>query len=171
MQRLRVALAAAMSLALAACAGGGVDGKPDKPFRTANACVGSAVPAGWIRINDWRGKGCGIAESAAPVTKETSARDRRAEIQLASATDPPKVKAKAKPPVDISRGVNAVKDGPNNWMTLAELDRVRVGRSLTACAGAVPQGWVEKSRYWDKGRCGNPARASEKNVMLIERVR
>jgi hypothetical protein len=165
MPLLRAALAAAIPLALGACAGG-IDTKPDKPFRTANACIGTAVPEGWIRTNDWRGKGCGLAESA-------GARDQRAGIQLASATvPPPKVKAKPKVPVDISRGVNAVDErGPNNWMTIAELDRVRVGRSLTACAGAVPEGWTETARYWDKGRCGNPPRPSEKNVMLIERVR
>ena len=165
---LRAGLAAAMTVALAACAGGGIDTKPDKPFRTANACLGSAIPAGWIRTNDWRGKGCGIDESAG-----ARAGAERGRIQLASATaPPPKAKAKAKPPADISRGVNAVDErGPNNWMSLAELDRVRIGRFLTACAGTVPQGWIEKSRYWDKGRCGNPAKPSEKNVMLIERVR
>ena len=172
MQRLRIVLAAAMSLALGACAGGGVETKPDKPFRTANACLGSAIPAGWIRTNDWRGKGCGIEEGEAPGKAAAAGRDDRAILQLVSAAvPPPKAKAKAKKPVDISRGVNAVGDGPNNWMSLAELDRVRVGRVLTACAGAVPEGWVEKSRYWDKGRCGNPAKPSEKNVMLIERVR
>jgi hypothetical protein len=163
MKLLRGALAAAMSLALAACAGGEIEKKPDMPFKTANVCLDSAVPAGWIRTNDWRGKGCGIEESA-------GARDRRASVQLVSATMPPK--AKAKPPADLSRGVNAVAEsGPNNWMTIAELDRVRIGRVLTACAGAVPAGWIEKSRYWDKGRCGNPAKSSEKNVMLIERVK
>jgi hypothetical protein len=74
--------------------------------------------------------------------------------------------------VDVSRGVNAVAEGgPNNWMSITELDRIRIGRSLTACAGAVPAGWTETARYWDKGRCGNPAKQSEKNVMLIERVR
>lgn len=165
MTLLRAVLAAAMSLALGACAGGGIDTKPDKPFKTANVCRGSAVPAGWIRTNDWRGKGCGIEERA-------GAREQRAGIQLASATVAPKAKAKAKTPADISRGVNAVAEsGPNNWMSVAALDRVRVGRSLTACAGAVPAGWIEKSRYWDKGRCGNPAKPSEKNVMLIERVK
>jgi hypothetical protein len=167
MQRPRMVLAAAMTLALGACAGGGVDVKPDKPFKTANACLGTPIPAGWIRTNDWRGKGCGIEESAG-----TRAAERPSGIQLASATTAPSVKARAKPPADLSRGVNAVaENGPNNWMSLAELDRVRVGRILTACAGAVPEGWVEKSRYWDKGRCGNPAKPSEKNVMLIERVR
>jgi hypothetical protein len=35
----------------------------------------------------------------------------------------------------------------------------------------VPEGWTEKARYWDKGRCGNPTKQSVKNVMLIERVR
>ena len=167
---LRAALAAAMTLALGACAGGGIEGKPDKPFKTANVCVEHAVPAGWIRTNDWRGKGCGIEESAGASTKTASARGRneRAGIQLASATVPPKAQA----PADVSRGVNAVAaDGPNNWMSIAELDRVRVGRSLTACACAVPAGWKETARYWDKGRCGNPLRPSEKNVMLIERVR
>ena len=167
MKRLGMALAAAMSLTLGACAGGGVNAKPDKPFKTANVCAADAVPGGWIRTNDWRGKGCGIAESAV-----TRAADRQGGIQLASATLAPKVKAGAKAPADLSRGVNAVaENGPNNWMTIAELDRVRVGRNLTACAGAVPAGWVEKSRYWDKGRCGNPAKSSEKNVMLIERVK
>jgi hypothetical protein len=167
MKPLRAALAAAMTLALGACAGG-IDAKPDKPFRTANACLGSAVPEGWIRTNDWRGKGCGLQDEASA----RAARDTRAGIELASATvPPPKAKAKAKPPLDVSRGVNAVADGPNNWMTIAELDRVRVGRSLTACAGPVPEGWVAKARYWDKGRCGNPTRSSEKNVMLIERVK
>ncbi|HLI22557.1 MAG TPA: hypothetical protein VKV32_15640 [Stellaceae bacterium] len=58
----------------------------------------------------------------------------------------------------------------NNWMTITELSNVRIGRSLTACAGAVPQGWEVTARYWDKGRCGNPPTASEKNVMLIKRV-
>jgi hypothetical protein len=167
MKRPRMLLAAAaMSLTLAACAGG-TEVKPDMPFKTANVCVGHAIPAGWIRTNDWRGKGCGIEETAGP-----QARERQAGIQLVSATLPPRVKANAKPPADLSRGVNAVSEnGPNNWMSIAELDRVRVGRSLTACAGPVPPGWVEKTRYWDKGRCGNPAKASEKNVMLIERVR
>jgi hypothetical protein len=59
----------------------------------------------------------------------------------------------------------------NNWMTITELANVRVGRSLTACAGAVPAGWQETAAYWDKGRCGNPAKRATKNVMLIERVR
>jgi hypothetical protein len=162
---IRAALALNAALALAACAG--VDVKPDKPFKTANVCAAVAIPAGWIRTNDWRGKGCGIDETAG-----TAARERRAGIQLVSATLAPKVKASAKPPADLSRGVNAVaENGPNNWMSIAALDRVRVGRSLTACAGAVPAGWIEKSRYWDKGRCGNPLRPSEKNVMLIERVK
>jgi hypothetical protein len=167
------ALAAAMTLALGACAGtggGGIEQKPDKPFKTANVCSDSAIPDGWIRTNDWRGKGCGIAESDTPAAMAASAQEGRAGIELASASLPPR--AKAKPPADLSRGVNAVAEsGPNNWMTIAELDRVRIGRSLTACAGAVPEGWVEKSRYWDKGRCGNPARQAEKNVMLIERVK
>lgn len=59
----------------------------------------------------------------------------------------------------------------NNWMTITELDDVRVGRSLTACAGEVPAGWEETATYWDKGRCGNPPRSSDKNVMLIKKVR
>ena len=168
---LRAALAAGMMLALAACAGG-IDTKPDRPFKTAEICLGSAVPDGWIRTNDWRGKGCGIEGSAAQEKTAAGARDRAPGIQLASATVPPKVKAKAKKPVDISRGANAVaENGPNNWMSITELDRVRIGRSLTACAGAVPAGWIEKARYWDKGRCGNPAKKTEKNVMLIERVK
>ena len=165
MKPLRAALAAAMTLALGACAGG-IDEKPDKPFRPANACLGTAVPAGWIRTNDWRGKGCGLEDAASA----RAARDHRAGIELASATVPPP-RAKAKAPVDLSRGINAVADGPNNWMTIAELDRIRVGRSLTACAGPVPEGWRETALYWDKGRCGNPSKPSEKNVMLIERVR
>ena len=165
MQRPRIVLAAAMTLALGACAGG-VDTKPDKPFKAANVCLGSVIPAGWIRTNDWRGKGCGMEDSAV-----ARAGNGRAGIQLASAIVPPP-KAKAKPPADISRGVNAVTEsGPNNWMSITELDRVRVGRSLSACAGAVPAGWIETARYWDKGRCGNPAKSSEKNVMLIERVK
>jgi hypothetical protein len=160
---IRTALAAAaIPLALAACAGS--DTKPDKPFKTTNVCADSAIPAGWIRTNDWRGKGCGVGESDV-------ARDQRAGIQLASTAVPPKDKAKTKA-VDFSRGANAVaENGPNNWMTLAELDRTRIGRSLTACAGPVPAGWTEKARYWDKGRCGNPTKQSVKNVMLIERVK
>ncbi|HEY1506952.1 MAG TPA: hypothetical protein VGF92_21805 [Stellaceae bacterium] len=158
---MRWSLAAMLPLALAACAG--VDTKPDKPFTAANVCIDSAIPGGWIRTNDWRGKGCGLAD-------EASAHAQAAGIELASTAAPPKVKAK--PPADISRGVNAVSErGPNNWMTITELDRVRVGRSLTACAGAVPEGWTETARYWDKGRCGNPPKPSEKNVMLIERVK
>ncbi len=156
------ALAAAMTLVLGACAG--VDTKPDKPFTTANVCANSAIPAGWVRTNDWRGKGCGVDEADA-------ASDQRAGIQFASATVPPKAKAKTKA-VDFSRGANAVaENGPNNWMTIAEFDRTRIGRSLTACTGPVPAGWTEKARYWDKGRCGNPTKQSVKNVMLIERVR
>jgi hypothetical protein len=159
---IRAALAATIPLALAACAG--MDTKPDKPFRTTDVCVDSAVPAGWIRTNDWRGKGCGGAEG------NTVSDDKRADIQLASTASPPK--AKAKKPVDLSRGVNAVaENGPNNWMTITELARIRIGRSLTACAGPIPEGWTEKTRYWDKGRCGNPSKPSVKNVMLIERVR
>lgn len=167
---MRAALAAAMTLALGACTGG-IDTKPDKPFRTANVCTDSALPDGWIRTNDWRAKGCGV-EGEASARARKSARDQSADIQLASATVPPKAKAKAKTNVDLSRGVNTVAgDGPNNWMSITELDRVRVGRSLTACAGAVPEGWVETARYWDKGRCGNPTKPGTKNVMLIERVK
>jgi hypothetical protein len=158
---LRAAIAAAIPLALAACAG--IDTRPDRPFKTADVCIDSAIPEGWIRTNDWRGKGCGVDQ------RET-ADAKSARVLLASTAIPPK--AKAKPKVDISRGANAVaEDGPNNWMTITELGRVRVGRSLTACAGPIPEGWTEKSRYWDKGRCGNPKKPSEKNVMLIERVR
>jgi hypothetical protein len=157
------ALAAAMTLVLGACAGG-IDTKPDKPVKMANVCADSAIPKGWIRTNDWRGKGCGVEENA-------TARDQRAGIQLASTAVPPKAKAKTQA-VDLSSGANAVAaNGPNNWMTIADLDRVRIGRSLTACAGSVPEGWTEKARYWDKGRCGNPTKQSMKNVMLIERVR
>jgi hypothetical protein len=167
---LRAALAAAMTLALGACASG-ADTKPDKPFRTANVCVGHAIPDGWIRTNDWRGKGCGIADEASSRgQKSAGVGDPRAGIQLASATVPQKTKTK--PKVDVSRGVNAVAEGgPNNWMSITDLDRIRVGRSLTACAGAVPAGWTETARYWDKGRCGNPTKPSIKNVMLIERAR
>ena len=70
------ALAAAMTLVLGACAGG-IDTKPDKPVKMANVCADSAIPKGWIRTNDWRGKGCGVEENA-------TARDQRAGIQLAS---------------------------------------------------------------------------------------
>jgi hypothetical protein len=158
---IRAAIAATIPLALAACAG--MDTKPDRPFRTTEVCADSAVPAGWIRTNDWRGKGCGIEQT-------NTASDKSADVQLASTASPPK--ARAKKPVDLSRGANAVADnGPNNWMTITELDRIRIGRSLTACAGPIPEGWTEKSRYWDKGRCGNPSKQSVKNVMLIERVR
>ncbi len=160
---MRSALAAAAVLGLGACANL-PDARPDKPFRTADTCIGSAIPAGWVRTNDWRGKGCGIDDSAV-------ARDQKPRIQLASAAAAPKVKAKAKPKTDVSRGANAVAAGPNNWMTIADIAHARVGRSLSVCAGDVPEGWVEKTRYWDKGRCGNPAKKSEKNVMLIERVR
>jgi hypothetical protein len=157
----RAALAAAIPLALGACAG--MDTRPDKPFKTADVCIDSAVPSGWIRTNDWRGKGCGVEQSDTAHAKSTR-------ILLASTAIPPK--AKAKPKADISRGANAVaENGPNNWMTITELDRVRVGRFLTACAGPVPEGWTEKARYWDKGRCGNPSKQSVKNVMLIERVK
>jgi hypothetical protein len=162
---IRAAFAAAIPLALAACAGTGTgpDLTPDKPLRTANVCTDSAIPAGWIRVNDWRGKGCGVEEN-------NVVSDKGAGIQLASAAAPAKIKAT--PKVDFSRGANAVADyGPNNWMTIAELDRVRIGRSLTACTGPVPEGWTEKTRYWDKGRCGNPTKQSVKNVMLIERAR
>src|ERR1700749_3451301 len=93
---LRATLAAALPLALGACAGG-IDTKPDKPFKTADVCADSAVPAGWIRTNDWRGKGCGIDDSA-------TARGKSASIQLASTATAPK--AKAKPKLDISRGAN-----------------------------------------------------------------
>jgi hypothetical protein len=152
-----------MTLALAACANA-PDVKPDKPFKTADVCADSAIPQGWIRTNDWRGKGCGVEDGA-------SARDEKTSIQLASAADPPKAKAKARPK-DVSRGANAVaEDGPNNWMSIEEVAHARVGRSLTACAGPVPEGWLETARYWDKGRCGNPTKQSVKNVMLIERVR
>jgi hypothetical protein len=162
--RLRAALAAAMTLALGACAATVPDAKPDKPFTTADVCAGSAIPAGWIRTNDWRGKGCGVEDSASAQSDKTS-------VQLASTADPPKAKVKAKPK-DISRGANAVaENGPNNWMTIEEIAHARVGRSLTACAGDVPAGWVETARYWDKGRCGNPTKQSVKNVMLIERVK
>ena len=169
---MQAALATAMTLALGACAGL-VDTKPDKPFTTANVCTDSAIPDGWIRTNDWRGKGCGVEDEASTqAQKSARAHDQRAGIQLASATVPPKARTKAKTKVDLSRGVNAVAEGgPNNWMTITELDRVRIGRSLTACAGAVPEGWTLTARYWDKGRCGNPAKSSEKNVMLIERVK
>lgn len=173
---LRAALAAAMTLALAACAGigiggGRVDTKPDRPFKTTDVCLDSGMPDGWIRTNDWRGKGCGVEDGDAQAKKTASAHDRDDGIQLASTAVLPSVKTKAKTK-DVSRGVNAVSErGPNNWMTITELDRVRVGRSLTACAGAVPEGWIEKARYWDKGRCGNPAKKSDKNVMLIERVK
>ena len=161
---MRPALAAAAVLGLAACANT-PDTRPDKPFRTADKCIASAIPEGWVRTNDWRGKGCGVEERA-------GARERQARIQLASAAVPRKVKAKAKPKADVSRGANAVAaSGPNNWMTIAEIAHARIGRSLTVCVGAVPEGWVEKARYWDKGRCGNPAKKSAKNVMLIERVR
>jgi hypothetical protein len=159
---IRAALAAAIPLALGACAG--MDTRPDRPFRTADVCIDSAVPDGWIRTNDWRGKGCGV-QSEADAAKTARARP----ILLASTAIPPK--AKAKPKVDISRGANAVSEGPNNWMTITELDRIRIGRFLTACAGPIPEGWTEKARYWDKGRCGNPSKRSVKNVMLIERVR
>jgi len=162
---LRAALAAAMALTLGACAGG-IDTKPDKPFSTTNVCTDSAIPHGWIRTNDWRAKGCGVEEGDAAAT------DQRGSIQLASATIPPKKKTKGKTKPDLSRGANAVAaGGPNNWMTITELDRVRVGRSLTACVGDVPAGWVETARYWDKGRCGNPTKSNIKNVMLIERVK
>jgi hypothetical protein len=163
---IRAALAATIPFMLAACAG--MDTKPDKPFKTTDVCVGSAIPAGWIRTNDWRGKGCGVDDRNAETAK--TSRDRDVVIQLASTAVPPK--AKAKKPVDISRGANAVaSNGPNNWMTITELDRIRIGRSLTACAGPIPEGWTEKARYWDKGRCGNPSKQSVKNVMLIERVK
>jgi len=164
----RAALAAAMPLALAACAAG-IDEKPDKPFRTASLCQGSAIPDGWIRTNDWRGKGCGLEADSARAARTASVQ-KAPRVQLASTAAAPDIKAK--PKADISRGANAVATrGPNNWMTITELDRVRIGRSLTACAGEVPAGWIEKARYWDKGRCGNPAKPGEKNVMLIERVK
>jgi hypothetical protein len=162
--RIRTALAAAMTLALGACAATSPEVKPDHPFKAANICANSAIPAGWIRTNDWRGKGCGIDDGA-------SAQAEKDTVQVASMADPPKAKAKAKPK-DISRGANAVAEsGPNNWMTIEEVAHARVGRSLTACAGDVPAGWVETARYWDKGRCGNPTKQSVKNVMLIERVK
>jgi hypothetical protein len=165
---IRVALAATIPFALAACAG--MDTKPDKPFKTTDVCVDSAVPDGWIRTNDWRGKGCGVDDGAAEPARDKHAKAR--DIQLASTTEPPKLGKARKKQVDISRGANAVAEsGPNNWMTIAELDRVRIGRSLTVCAGPIPEGWTEKSRYWDKGRCGNPTKPSVKNVMLIERVK
>lgn len=164
----RAALAAAIPLALGACAGG-IDTKPDKPFQTANVCSDSAIPAGWIRTNDWRGKGCGVEESDAQAKTSASAKKEKG-IQIASAAAPPKATAKKK--ADVSRGANAVAgDGPNNWMSIAEVARIRIGRSLTACVGDVPAGWVETARYWDKGRCGNPTKSSTKNVMLIERVK
>ena len=78
--RVRAAFAAAVTLALAACANA-PDVKPDKPFKTADVCADSAIPQGWIRTNDWRGKGCGVEDGA-------SARDEKAAIQLASAADP-----------------------------------------------------------------------------------
>ena len=139
---MRSALAAATVLALGACANA-PDTRPDKPFRTADQCIGSAIPEGWIRTNDWRGKGCGVEDSA-------GAREQKARIQLASAAAPPKAKAKAKakakPKADVSRGANAVAaGGPNNWMTIAEIAHARIGRSLTVCAGAVPDGWVERA--------------------------
>jgi hypothetical protein len=162
--RLRTALAAAMTLALGACAATAPDVKPDKPFTTANVCAGSAIPAGWIRTNDWRGKGCGIDDGA-------TAQGEKTNVQIASMADPPKAKSKPKPK-DISRGANAVaENGPNNWMSIEEVAHARIGRSLTACTADVPAGWIETARYWDKGRCGNPAKQSVKNVMLIERVK
>jgi hypothetical protein len=165
----RVAFALSVPFALAACAGG-IDTKPDRPFRTANVCLGSAIPDGWIRTNDWRGKGCGVDESTAPAKAAPGAKKAAAGIQLASTAAMPNVKAK--PTIDLSRGANAVAEsGPNNWVTITELDRVRIGRFLTACAGDVPAGWTETARYWDKGRCGNPTKSSIKNVMLIERVK
>jgi hypothetical protein len=158
----RAALLASMTLALGACVGG-IDTRPDHPFKTADICTGSAIPGGWIRTNDWRGKGCGVDD-------RDVAHDQHAGIQLASTTRKPKPKTKAK--VDLSRGANAVAEGgPNNWTTIADIAHARIGRTLTICAGGVPEGWTEKSRYWDKGRCGNPTKQSEKNVMLIERVR
>lgn len=115
---------ASVALALSGCAGGPRH-VPDMPFTTKDVCADSAIPAGWIRTNDWRAKGC-----------------------------------------DARAGAKA-----NNWMTITELDGIRIGRSLTACAGAVPPGWAETAIYWDKGRCGNPPKPSEKNVMLIKRLR
>ena len=136
---LRAAITAAIPLALNACAG--MDARPDRPFRTADVCIDSAIPDGWIRTNDWRGKGCGV-ESDADAAK--AARAKPEGVLLASTGIPPK--AKAKPKVDISRGANAVSEsGPNNWMTITELGRIRIGRSLRACAGPIPEGWTEKS--------------------------
>jgi hypothetical protein len=137
------ALAAATALTLAACAGR-PDTGPDRPFTTANICADFAIPQGWIRTNDWHDKGCGDEESEA------------AHAQLASAAAPGRTKPR--PP-------------RNNWMTITQIAHARIGRSLTACAGDVPDGWVETARYWDKGRCGNPTKPSIKNVMLIERVK
>ncbi len=151
---IRAALAAALPLALGACANG-IDTKPDKPFHTANVCTDSAIPAGWVRTNDWRAKGCGIAESDAAHDKVASNQKPGVKFASAKATS-----AKADPSADT-----------NNWMTIADLDRTRIGRSLTACVGAVPAGWIETARYWDKGRCGNPTKPIIKNVMLIERVK
>jgi hypothetical protein len=54
----RAALGAALALALAACAGR--PHEPDRPPVAKNICMGEAIPAGWIRTNDyWSAKGCG----------------------------------------------------------------------------------------------------------------
>jgi len=143
----RAALVAMLALGLSACtnlpSNDAPDTKPDRPFRSANICADFPIPEGWIRTNDWRDKGCGKEERDA------------ARAQLASA-GAPRVKSSAY---------------ANNWMTITEITHVRIGRSLTACAGDVPKGWTETARYWDKGRCGNPLKPSIKNVMLIERVK
>lgn len=55
---MRAALGATLALALAACAG--KPHEPDRPLTAKNICLGEAIPAGWIRTNDWwSAKGCG----------------------------------------------------------------------------------------------------------------
>jgi len=164
---LRAALAAAMALTLGACAGG-IDTKPDKPFSTTNVCTDSAVPNGWIRTNDWRAKGCGVEENEVQAKKTASAKKTVGDKKTADDKKTGVQKASMK--VASAKAADPSADN-NNWMTITEVDRVRVGRSLTACVGGVPAGWVETTRYWDKGRCGNPLKSSVKNVMLIERVK
>jgi len=121
---LRAALAAAMALTLGACAGG-IDTKPDKPFSTTNVCTDSAVPNGWIRTNDWRAKGCGVEENEVQAKKTASAKKTVGDKKTADDKKTGVQKASMK--VASAKAADPSADN-NNWMTITEVDRVRVGR-------------------------------------------
>lgn len=141
------------------------------PGDTADVCVTTATPDGWVETQRWYSYNCGSGNAFSPNTKRIT---QAAGLPAGSTVDACATKATPDGFVDVqwwySSGCGIGSYAPNT-KRIQQLTGLPAGTVVNACSSTTPPaGWVITASYYSSNCQSSPVPSYANNAYTLKRV-